>query len=168
MTKDIRYNEFMQETLRQLPRGAFLSVKAGDKTNTMTIGWSLIGTLWNIPVIMVAVRPSRYTFKLMEQADNFTVSFPHSKDLKDPLAKAGKLSGKDVDKFKECQITAQPGRIIESPAIAECNLVYECKLLYKHPLNPDMLPAEIKSSCYKEGDYHTLYFAKIVASYLNE
>lgn len=168
MTKDIRYNEFIQNTLEQLPRGAFLSVKADDKINTMTIGWGLIGYIWEMPVIMVAVRPSRYTFELIEKADNFSVSFPHTGDLKKSLAKAGKFSGRDIDKFTESNITAQPGKVIDSPSIAECNLVYECELLYKQPLDPDMLASEIKSKYYPKDDYHTLYFAKIVASYVKE
>ncbi|HNX28952.1 MAG TPA: flavin reductase family protein [Syntrophomonadaceae bacterium] len=168
MTKNIRYDEFMQETLAQLPRGAFLSVKADDKINTMTIGWGLIGFIWKMPVIMVAVRPSRYTFELMEKADNFSVSFPHYGDLKQPLAKAGQLSGRDIDKFAVFDITPQAGTVISSPSIAECNLVYECELIYKHPLDPALLNSEIKTSCYAENDYHTLYFGKIAAAYLNE
>lgn len=168
MTKNIRYNEFMQETLTQLPRGAFLSVKAGEMVNTMTIGWGLVGFMWRVPMLIVAVRPSRYTFELMEATDNFTVSFPARGDLKPALAAAGKLSGRDLNKFANSNLTIQPGIMIESPSIAECNLVYECQLLYKHPLEPGALPAEIRSAFYPEGDYHTLYFAKIVASYINE
>ncbi|HOO44668.1 MAG TPA: flavin reductase family protein, partial [Deltaproteobacteria bacterium] len=31
---------------KQLQKGAFLTVKAGDALNTMTIGWGLIGFIW--------------------------------------------------------------------------------------------------------------------------
>ncbi|NLB53543.1 MAG: flavin reductase family protein [Syntrophomonadaceae bacterium] len=168
MTKNIRYNEFIQETLTQLPRGSFLTVKAGEKTNTMTIGWGLIGYIWAMPVLMVAVRRSRYTCELMEQTDNFTVSFPHQGDLKGSLAEAGKKSGRDIDKFKELPLTALPGTVTESPAIAECRLVYECQTVYKHQMDPQMLSEDIQASCYSDNDYHILYFGKIVASYLND
>ncbi len=168
MIRNIRYNEFMQETLAQLPRGAFLSVKAGEIVNTMTIGWGFAGFMWRTPMLIVAVRPSRYTFELMEKADNFTVSFPAHGELKKALADAGRASGRDTDKFTSFNLTPQPGTMIESPSIAECNLVYECQLLYKHPLEPELLPTEIKSLFYPEGDYHTLFFAKILTSYINE
>lgn len=166
--KPIRYNEFMQETLAQLPRGAFLTVRAGEIVNTMTIGWGLIGLMWSIPVLVVAVRQSRHTYELMEQADNFSVSFPSYGDLKEPLAKAGKFSGRDMDKFAAFNIISQPGNVIASPSVSECNLIYECELIYKHQLEPDLLNADIKSSCYANNDYHSLYFGKIVASYLNQ
>lgn len=168
MTKSIRYNEFIQETLTQLPRGAFLTVKAGETINTMTIGWGLIGYIWRMPVLMVAVRRSRFTYELMEKTDNFSVSFPLQGNLKDPLAKVGKESGRDIDKFKEFPLTAQPGTVIESPSISECHLIYECQTVYKHHMDPLLLADDIQASCYSDNDYHILYYGKIVASYLND
>ena len=168
MIRNIRYNEFMQETLAQLPRGALLSVKAGEIVNTMTIGWGFAGFMWRTPMLIVAVRPSRYTFELMEKADNFTVSFPAHGELKKALADAGRASGRDTDKFTSFNLTPQPGTMIESPSIAECNLVYECQLLYKHPLEPELLPTEKKYIIYQEAEYIKHLFAKILTSYINE
>ena len=49
---------------------------AGDEKhlNTMTIGWGQLGTLWNLPVCTVYVRPERYTYAFMEAPDTFSVS----------------------------------------------------------------------------------------------
>lgn len=49
---------------------------AGDEKhlNTMTIGWGQLGTLWNLPVCTVYVRPERYTYEFMEAQDTFSVS----------------------------------------------------------------------------------------------
>lgn len=165
---NIPYNELTREMLTQLPRGAFLTVKAGGKINTMTIGWGLIGYIWRMPVLIVAVRPSRYTCKLMEQTDNFSVSFPEPGDLKSSLARAGQKSGRDIDKFEELPLTAQKGKLIDSPAIAECRLVYECQIVYRHPLDPQMLPEDIRNYFYASRDYHILYFGRIMATYLNQ
>ncbi len=62
----------ISETLTtRIKKGAFLTVKAGDAMNTMTIGWGLIGFIWQRSVFMVAVRDSRHTFSIMEKAVGF-------------------------------------------------------------------------------------------------
>ena len=151
--------------LQQLPAGAFLSVKAADRANTMTIGWGGIGFIWQRPIILVAVRPSRYTFGLIEEAGQFTVSLPASNELKKELAIAGTKSGRDVDKFAACGLTAQPAKEIESPVIKECSLFFECKVVYKQALDPGNLDESIKAKHYSNDDYHTMYYGEIVACY---
>ncbi|WP_369397352.1 hypothetical protein [Syntrophomonas palmitatica] len=46
MLANLKYHEMSREMLEQLPRGAFLSVKAGERINTMTIGWGAVGYMW--------------------------------------------------------------------------------------------------------------------------
>ncbi|MDX2441801.1 MAG: hypothetical protein QNK40_14795 [Desulfobacterales bacterium] len=36
-----------------IKKGAFLTLKAGEETNTMTIGWATIGHIWRKDVFMV-------------------------------------------------------------------------------------------------------------------
>jgi len=37
----------ISETLTtRIKKGAFLTVKAGDSMNTMTVGWGLVGFIW--------------------------------------------------------------------------------------------------------------------------
>ncbi|MDD2586749.1 MAG: flavin reductase family protein [Syntrophomonadaceae bacterium] len=167
MYTNLEYNEYAREMLTQLPRGAFLSVKAGAQINTMTIGWGSIGYIWKKPLLIVAVRTSRYTYELMEKATDFSVSLPLDADLKTALGEAGKKSGRDIDKFQHIHLTAQEGQKIESPVIGECKLIYECKIVYKQQLDPEMLGEEIKEKFYADHDYHTLYFGEIVSSYIN-
>lgn len=163
MEKD--YYNFSGPMLQQLPAGAFLSVKAAARINTMTIGWGAIGYMWQRPIMLVAVRPSRYTYGLIEEAGEFTVSLPASGELKKQLAIAGTKSGRGVDKFEACSLTAQPGKGVESPVIKECNLFFECKVVYKQAMNPDNLDETIKSKFYSKDDYHTMYFGEIVDCY---
>ena len=87
--------------MARIKQGAFLTVKAGEAVNTMTIGWATIGIIWQRPIFMVAVRDSRHTFTLMEQADNFTVTVPAGSAHNKAVAFCGTKSGRDVDKFKE-------------------------------------------------------------------
>ena len=55
----------------------WMLVAAGDKEkfNMMTASWGSMGYLWNKPVVMVFVRPQRYTFEFTERKDEFTLSF---------------------------------------------------------------------------------------------
>ena len=68
------YLKQADKLMERIKAGAFLTVKADDAVNTMTIGWATIGYIWQKPVFMVAVRDSRHTFTLLEKTDNFTVT----------------------------------------------------------------------------------------------
>lgn len=160
--------KYADKMLNLLPKGVFLSVKADNRINTMTIGWGTIGYMWSKPVIMVAVRYSRHTYELLENADDFSISIPLNDNLKKSLAGAGTRSGRDIDKFKEFELNAQDAKTISSPIIAECGLIFECKIIYKQPLNPMMLAKDIKDRFYADEDYHMLYFGEIMANYINK
>lgn len=164
----IKFNEHSKEALEQIIRGAFLTVKEGDKVNTMTIGWGNMGIIWNKPIFMVAVRYSRYTYNLLENSKEFTVSIPINKDLKKELAYCGRYSGRDVDKFKECNLTMIEGQKVSGPIIGECDLHYECKVVYQQAMEPATISQDIKERYYTNNDYHVLYFGEIVDSYLKE
>ncbi len=166
--KDINYNEMASQFLDQLPRGAFLTVQSGQRLNTMTIGWGSIGFMWKKPVMMVMVRYSRFTYELLKDADNFTVSVPLDSSMKSSLAAVGTKSGREINKFETCKLKAQTAKKVESPVIGDCGLFYECKVLYRQPLDPAALPAEIKETCYGDNDLHVLYYGEIVASYTKE
>lgn len=168
MFKDIAYNEMSKEMLDQLQKGAFLTVKGDEELNTMTIGWGNIGYIWNKPVFMVAVRYSRYTYELIEKTDEFTVSVPLTKDMKKELAICGTKSKREIDKFKECNLTTKKGKVLDTPIIDECDLHYECKIVYKQAMEPGMIDKSIKEAKYTDNDYHVLYYGEIVASYVKE
>ena len=73
--KERDYMGQADKLMERIKRGAFLTVKADDVVNTMTIGWATIGYIWQRPVFMVAVRDSRYTFTLLEKTDNLPLRF---------------------------------------------------------------------------------------------
>lgn len=166
MVKQINFNEKSKEMLDQINKGAFLTVTDGEVTNTMTIGWGNIGIIWSKPIFMIAVRYSRYTYDILEKAKDFTISVPINKNLKKELAYCGTYSGKDVDKFKECNLILRDGLSVASPVIENCELHYECKIVYKQAMEPATLDESIKDRYYKDKDYHILYFGEIVNCYL--
>ena len=72
---------------------------AGDynNRNSMTVSWGVMGTLWGKKVICVFVRPTRYTFNLMEESERFTLSFM-DESYKGAMKIMGTKSGRDTDK----------------------------------------------------------------------
>jgi flavin reductase (DIM6/NTAB) family NADH-FMN oxidoreductase RutF len=153
-----------ETTIRQIRKGAFLTVKAGDKLNTMTIGWATIGYVWQRPVLMVAVRNSRHTFGLIEKAADFTVSIPLEDKWNDAVQYCGTQSGRDVDKFKECGLQITASRRVGSPVICIPGLHFECRIVLKAPMDPGLMNSDLEK-LYLKKDYHTLYFGEIIDCY---
>ena len=83
----------------------WMLVTAGDqeKFNMMTASWGSMGYLWNKPVVMVFVRPQRYTFEFTEKKDEFTLSFFDEK-YRHALNVCGSVSGRDVNKVQELSL----------------------------------------------------------------
>jgi len=168
MYREINFTELSKELLDQLQKGAFLTVKAGEKVNTMTIAWGSLGFMWNKPIFTSMVRYSRYTYELIEKAEDFTVSFPLNGQLKQELGMCGTKSGRDVDKFKECNLTLKEGEAVKAPVIDECDLHIECKIVYKQPMDENATCEEIKDKAYSSGNYHVLYYGEILKAYIKE
>jgi flavin reductase (DIM6/NTAB) family NADH-FMN oxidoreductase RutF len=158
--------ELAMENLHK--RGAFLTVKQGDKINTMTISWGDIGYRWSRPLLTVMVRKSRYTHELIDNNSEFTVSIPLDDSLRKALAICGTKSGRDIDKFKESGISIKASKSLETPVITECELHYECKIVYKQDMDPSMMKEDVLMGSYANGDYHTFYYGEIVNCYLEK
>lgn len=165
MIKDIDYNENLREVLNQIRKGAFLTVKSGESINTMTIGWASFGIIWNRPILMVMVRKSRHTYGVIEESNNFTLSVPVNVDLKKALAFCGTYSGRDLNKFKEMNLSIAKAKSVDSPIIKDCDYHYECKILFKQMMDTENLDQSILNKHYPIGDHHTIYFGEIVESY---
>ncbi len=163
--KHIKYNELSKEMFEQLEQGAFMTTKVDDKVNTMTIAWGGLSVVWNRPVFIAYVRYSRDTYDMVENGLEFTISVPINSKLRKELAYCGTHSGRDCDKIRECQFTMLPGIKINTPIIAECELHYECKVIYKQAMEPGLIPEDIKSRFYGTNNYHVVYYGEIKDSY---
>ncbi|WP_461612246.1 flavin reductase family protein [Clostridium sp. Marseille-QA1073] len=161
------FTNHLEEAMENLhTRGAFLTVKSKDKINTMTISWGDIGYQWKRPIFTVLVRKSRYTYEFIENSDNFTVSVPLDDSKKSELAFCGSKSGRDYNKFKECDLAIEKSNIVETPVIGGKNIMhYECKIVYKQELDINLLDEEIKNTIYSDNDIHVLYYGEIVDCY---
>lgn len=164
--QELRYESLAKAFLEQLPKGAFMSVHA-EPDNTMTIGWGALGYMWKKPVLVVMVRPSRHTCGLVDEEKAFTVSVPLDQDLQDELLACGRHSGRDGDKFERFGLDKQQARaLLDAPIVGDCSLHYECRVLLRQPMDPSALDDVVRESAYPNGDYHVLYFAEILDTYV--
>ncbi len=140
---------------------------AGDDRvcNTMTIGWGQLGTLWNLPVCTVYVRPERYTYQFMEAQDYFTVSFL-PEDRRDALRLCGSKSGRDLDKIGACGLTVCRGAG-NAPFFGEAELVLVCKKLFAQDLTPESVRDARVDRSYSPamGGWHRMYTGEVVEVY---
>jgi len=140
--------------------GVFL-ITGVDKPNIMTIGWATIGIIWRKPVMTVMVRPSRYSYELINSHPEFTVSIPE-KNMSKELVFCGSRSGRDADKFNECNFTPEKSIAVKVPGIKECNIHYECRIVHVNKVIPENLDNKIIKQLYNEGDFHKIYFGEIL------
>jgi flavin reductase (DIM6/NTAB) family NADH-FMN oxidoreductase RutF len=161
--RDVNAASVYAQVMAQVQAGAFLTVRAGERLNTMTIGWATFGIAWRREVMMVMVRDSRHTYTLIEKAADFTVSVPAG-GMKRELAFCGTKSGRAVDKFAECGLETLAGRQTASPIVRVPGIHFECRIVYKSPIDPAHLDPGL-APLYPDKDYHTLYFGEILGCY---
>ncbi|MGQ4875927.1 MAG: flavin reductase family protein [Promethearchaeia archaeon] len=130
--------------------GLLVSISKKGKPNVMALDWKTIGELWHLPIITVAVAPSRYTYELLKEVPEFTLNIPSDK-IEHAIMSAGSSSGRYTDKFKENNLEIIEGTKVKPPTIKDSWLSYECKIIH-----------ECKSGNMAE---HTLFFGKIVAAF---
>ena len=139
---------------------------AGDEKhlNTMTIGWGQLGTLWNLPVCTVYVRPERYTYEFMEAQDTFSVSvLPDS--ARDIARLCGTRSGREVDKVSACNLTVCRGAG-NTPFFDEAELVLVCRKLYVQDLDLGGMAEKVQTFYGPaQGGIHRAYTGEILEAY---
>lgn len=140
----------------------WMLITAGNKNNinTMTASWGGFGILWNKPVCFIFVRPTRYTYKFIENEANFSLSF-FDKEYKPTLQYCGSNSGRDVNKIQETGLTPIFSDN-NTPYFNEARLVVEChKLCFNDILPENFLDSSVEKN-YPQNNYHRMYIAKII------
>lgn len=157
------FNLNIERSLEQMKKGAFLTVKSGEKLNTMTIGWGYIGVMWGEKYFIAMVRPTRYTNDLLINSSDFTVTLPLNDALNQELILCGTKSGRDIDKGSI--VSFIDSKSVNSPIIKGKNFHYECKIRTVQTLDGSKIGQDIQDKYYPEKDFHYLYFGEIVEAY---
>lgn len=178
MKKSIDVFDYAGDICKALKKGILLTTKSGDRLNTMTIGWGMLGIEWGKPIFIALVRESRFTKQLLEDSQEFSVNIPVGETDNRILGFCGTKSGRDVDKFHEMGLTPVESEFISVPGIGQFPLTLECKVLYSQNQDLSRIPADILDRYYpqdvdgtdpgKNRDYHIAYYAQILNAYIVE
>lgn len=112
------------------------------RPNIITIAWA--GTICsNPPMVSISVRPERYSHAILKETGEFVINLT-TKDLAYATDYCGVKSGRDVDKFKEMNLTPLTGVEVKAPLIGESPVCLECKVKDIIPLGShDMFIADV-------------------------
>ena len=134
---------------------------AGDlkNHNAMTISWGGLGTLWGRPAATVYVRPTRLTYRYMEENDYFTIGF-FPEECRGALSSIyGAQSGRDINKdFASgfTPVSAENGVYYKE---AEYTLV--CRKILAQPMDKTEMD-DIGKRFYGDDDPHKIYIGEVI------
>ena len=162
----VPYDHRYSKTLERLSSPGLLlaSTDAKGESNVMTIGWGTLGIIWGKPCFIVLVRPSRYTYRFIEDSQVFTVNVP-SPEMKDWVTVCGTRSGRELDKIAEYDVPVSKGQDVTAITLDNAPMVYECRVLHHNDLIPPNLDGAVEERFYGGSDYHRVYFGEVVGAY---
>lgn len=104
-----------------------VSVTDGEgKDNIITVAWA--GTVCtNPPMVSISVRPSRYSYDMIKKTGEFVINLT-TEELAFATDYCGVRSGRDVDKFKEMNLTKEKAEFVSAPMIKESPVCIECRV----------------------------------------
>lgn len=113
------------------------------KSNIITVAWA--GTVCtNPPMVSISVRPSRYSYQILEETGEFVINLTNESLVK-ACDYCGVVSGRDIDKFAKTGLTPIPMEHVHAMGIDESPVNMECKITEKRELGS-----------------HTMFIAEVV------
>ncbi len=148
-------------------KGNGLLLASGDRQshNAMTIGWGMLGNVWqhDVNTITVFVAPTRYTYQFMEKYRYFTV-MTFDDEHKNVLQYMGSHSGRDGDKAEALGLhTAYTEH--GAPYYLEAKEVFECEIIYRNLFNSNGF-GDVPQQRYANfpAGIHHVYIGKILGA----
>jgi flavin reductase (DIM6/NTAB) family NADH-FMN oxidoreductase RutF len=128
--------------LYPLPAVMVSCQRQGEKPNIITVAWT--GTICTNPaMVYISVRPERFSYDIIKETGEFVINLS-SEDLVKAVDYCGVKSGRNVDKFKDMQLTPVAGNIVKAPLIKEAPVNIECRVKQMLPLGSHhMIIAEV-------------------------
>jgi flavin reductase (DIM6/NTAB) family NADH-FMN oxidoreductase RutF len=104
-----------------------VSCRHNNQNNIITVAWA--GTInSDPPMLSISVRKERYSYHMIDESKEFVVNLT-TKDLAFATDYCGVASGRDVDKFKEMNLTPVDSKYVGCPSILESPVNLECKVV---------------------------------------
>ena len=98
------------------------------KPNLMTIAWGGI-CCSQPPCLAISLRKATYSYSNIIERKAFTVAVPSAEQL-EIADYCGLVSGRTVDKFAACNLTAVRSEVVDAPYAQEFPMLLECRLLH--------------------------------------
>ncbi len=96
------------------------------KDNIITVAWT--GTICTNPaMVYISVRPERNSYEMIKEKGEFVINLS-TKDMAKIVDYCGVKSGKDVDKFKNMNLTKGKANKVDVCTIEESPVNIECKV----------------------------------------
>lgn len=115
---------------------------SGENKNLLTVAWTGI-VCSHPPKTYISLRKERYSYDIIKDSGVFTINIPSSELVKSTDF-CGVKSGREVDKFDACGLTAGKCFEIDSVSVDECPVSLECRVSDIIPLGShDMFLADI-------------------------
>ena len=119
-------------------------ITSGDmeNSNILTVAWT--GIVASDPATTyVSIRKERYSYDIIKENREFCINLT-TEDLVYVTDNVGVKSGRNMDKFKELNLTKEKSTIVKCPMIKESPVCIECKVIeIKEMGSHDMFLAEI-------------------------
>lgn len=120
-----------------------------ENANIVTVAWT--GTICTNPAMTyISLRPSRHSYDMIKETGYFVINLT-TRDLVKATDFCGVRSGRDLDKFKEMNLTLDCNNDTGCPMIGESPVCVECEV------------TEIK-----ELGSHDMFIAKVLNVYADE
>lgn len=176
MKEKINAFDYAGHICKAMNPGILLTTKSGDKVNTMTIGWGMIGVEWGKPIFIGFVRESRHTRAMLRENPEFTINVPYGEIDKNILGVAGRTSGRDTDKIADLNLTLEAPEVISVPGIRQLPLTLECRCVYIQDQDLGLLSEPHLSRYYPQDvdgthpgsnrDHHIAFYGQILDAYI--
>ncbi len=107
---------------------AIVSCRGLDGRNNALVVAYCCNCSYDPPMVMVGIVPTRYSYNLIKESGCFVVNIP-SENFQKEYGVLGSKSGRDMDKFKELNLSHSDGEKVNAPILADCPVNIECKVV---------------------------------------
>lgn len=106
---------------------AVISVGTGEDANLITLAY--VGKVClNPPIIAVSIQPKRHSFHLIEKNGEFVINYPTLDQLRE-TDYCGTRSGRDINKWKQLNLTQEEASLVQVPMVKEFPWNMECRVI---------------------------------------
>ena len=113
-------------TLMESGPVVFITTNDGEKSNIMTISWTMVMDF--TPIFAITTGPWNYSYAALQETGECVIAIP-TVDMIDQVVGVGTCSGADTDKFEKFGLTPVKAERVEAPLIKECLANIECKVV---------------------------------------